>query len=67
MNESKNRLIFSRKLWGALVGSAFISLIVYLNTEHTVIAITTLGVLWGGAIAGQATADVIESKKVPKE
>lgn len=57
------KLVNSRKLWGALIGSLFISLMVYLNTEHTVTAITTLGVLWGAAIAGQATADYMEARK----
>lgn len=61
------RLIHSRKLWGAFTGSAFIALIVYLDTGHTSTAITTLGVLWGAAIAGQGITDFIKVKQESSE
>jgi len=61
--ESFNRLVTSRKIWGAFIGSGFISLVVYMDTQHTASAITTFGILWGAAIAGQAAHDYIKGKK----
>jgi len=61
--EDINRLITSRKVWGAILGS--ISIIAALKVgapETTVTAITALGALWTTAIAGQAAQDYVKGK-----
>lgn len=59
-----NRLISSRKIWGALLGSICIMFIVKLTPDaHIATAVLALGGLWGAAIGGQAYSDVIKEKK----
>ena len=58
------RVLSSRKLWGALVASLFLIVIVLATPEqHLPSAIMALGGLWGAAIGGQAYVDVLSTKK----
>lgn len=58
------KLLSSRKLWGALLGSLSLMGIVLLTSElHMATAIMVTGGLWAAAIGGQAYADVIREKK----
>jgi hypothetical protein len=58
------RLLSSRKLWGALVGSLCIALIVMLTPKEQITTVTTVvGGLWTLAISGQAIKDGIETYK----
>lgn len=56
------KIFQSRKLWGALLGSLSILIVVILDKPTASSAITALGVLWGTAIGGQAGADFISSR-----
>ena len=59
-----NRLLTSRKLWGALIGSVCILFAgKFIDITVAATAITALGALWGAAIAGQAAHDYMEKKK----
>ena len=58
------RLYTSRKLWGALLGSICIMVIVKITPETQIAtAIMALGALWGAAIGGQAYSDIIKEKR----
>lgn len=58
-----NRLIFSRKLWEALLGSICIIVAIKLTPDaHIATAIMALGGLWGAAITGQAYKDIVQEK-----
>lgn len=58
------RLYTSRKIWGALLGSISIIVVVRLAApEVSAIAVNVLGILWGAAIGGQAVADAIKTNK----
>lgn len=64
MTENTDRLLKSRKLWGALVGSLTILAALKLGAPETsTTAITALGALWTTAIAGQGVADAMAAKK----
>lgn len=59
-----NRLLTSRKLWGALLGSICVIITVKLAPESVAgNALLVLGGLWGAAIGGQAYSDVLKEKK----
>jgi hypothetical protein len=58
-----NRLLASRKLWGALIGSKCIILAVVVTSEvNEVAVVTALGALWSIAIGGQAIKDSINKR-----
>ena len=58
------RLYTSRKIWGALLGSICLMVIVKLTPEtHIPTAIMALGALWGAAIGGQAYSDIVKEKR----
>jgi len=61
-----DKILQSRKLWGALIGSLMIVAVVILDKPTASTAITALGVLWGAAIGGQAGADIITSRAKAK-
>lgn len=64
MTENTERLLKSRKLWGALIGSVMILAALKIGApETTTTAITALGSLWTVAIAGQGVADAMAAKK----
>jgi pyruvate/2-oxoacid:ferredoxin oxidoreductase beta subunit len=59
-----NRLITSRKLWGALLGSACIMILVTITPESSVgNVIAIVGGLWMAAIGGQAVSDALKKKE----
>lgn len=58
------RILFSRKLWGAVL--ATISIVIsgkIMEAGTAAIAIPALGTLWGLAIGGQAAYDYIKGKQ----
>jgi pyruvate/2-oxoacid:ferredoxin oxidoreductase beta subunit len=58
-----NRLITSRKLWGALIGSLCIMVLVRLTPDDAIgNVITIVGGLWMAAIGGQAVSDAMKRK-----
>ena len=64
MKPEMNRLVTSRKIWGAILGSIAILIAVRITaSEHIGNTVTVLSVLWGAAIAGQAARDYIENKR----
>lgn len=59
-----NRLLTSRKLWGALLGSISIMVIVKIAPETSIANVVfVVGGLWGAAIGGQAYRDIVKEKK----
>ena len=63
-NNMFNRLLSSRKLWGALLGSICCMVLVKLTPPESVgNVIAIVGALWGAAIGGQAISDSIKSNK----
>lgn len=57
------RLLSSRKLWGALLGSISIMILVLITTEANLgTVVTVTGGLWGAAIGGQAVSDSIKKR-----
>lgn len=59
-----NRLLTSRKLWGALIGSiCILAAGKFIDITVAATAITALGALWGAAVAGQAADDYMKRKK----
>lgn len=62
-----HRLMTSRKLWGALLGSLAIIGVLFIGSPIAGQAVTTLGVLWGAAITGQAAKDFIAQQKKNKD
>lgn len=58
------RLVCSRKLWGALLGSICIMILVKVTPEASVgNVVTIVGALWAAAIGGQAYHDIVKSRK----
>jgi hypothetical protein len=58
-----SRLLTSRKLWGALIGSVCILVAgKFIDITVAATAITALGALWGAAITGQAAYDYVKGK-----
>mgnify|MGYP003635437042 CR=1 FL=1 len=63
-NKTIQRLISSRKLWGALLGSLCIMALVRLTPPESLISvITVVGGLWSLAIGGQALKDYKQTKQ----
>ena len=59
-----NRLLTSRKLWGALIGSLCIIVLVRLTPDESIgNVIAVVGGLWMAAIGGQAVSDAIKTNK----
>lgn len=58
------RLLVSRKMWGALLGSLSIALIVYITPKDQIATtVMVVGTLWSFAIGGQAIGDGIKTFK----
>jgi hypothetical protein len=59
----KERVYTSRKLWGALLGSVCLMIMVKITPEmHIPSVIMAVGSLWAAAIGGQAVHDAINKK-----
>jgi hypothetical protein len=59
-----NRLLTSRKLWGAVLGSITIVIVVHITPESVIgNVVTVVGGMWSAAIGGQAVNDAISSRR----